>query len=512
MSSDAEPAPVGRAITVGIPEFAIANTELDEDADALEDLPLARPLTDEIGAALTRLGYQTTVHNSGLTSAELDEIVRTELRSTASGPVIVHVLSHSLQGGGLPKLLVLGKDGQATADVAQWLDRLQGQERAPYVLFLLDLCHSGSMARMPWQLEALDCNTLSWVIAACRPDEKAAEGRFTEALINVLDQVAQGLYGIDPDLPHVPLNKIAQAVGQEVARLTPPGHYRQAVTATVVDISCPPEEPGFFRNREHSQDGAERRGLRAAVDPDLSSFLAEVDEGLDPRHFVERALGLGPLRPHAAAGGRLVCCFRGRDHELRELSAWANGRGGQRLAVVTGSAGVGKSALLGILVCALHPKLSEPTKPIWSSVARAPYPLEEGEFAAIHVHGRTTASVTASLARQLGLPEDLSPATLIEQIAALPGQPVLVLDALDEAEDAAELIAMFLLPLVEALKARKDTRARVLLGVRKYTQFQPLLDIAEAAKALFDLDSVPENVLQDHLSQYVIELLRATDQ
>jgi hypothetical protein len=63
-----------------------------------------------------------------------------------------------------------------------------------------------------------------------------------------------------------------------------------------------------------------------------------------------------PGRPTRSAAGRIIAgCFTGRAPQLRQLFAWMDGDGG--VTVVTGSPGAGKSALLGLLVCAAHPGL-----------------------------------------------------------------------------------------------------------------------------------------------------------
>jgi hypothetical protein len=191
-----------------------------------------------------------------------------------------------------------------------------------------------------------------------------------------------------------------------------------------------------------------------------------VDPVLDEEHFRERAAGRGPARDRITCGG-----FTGRAVQLRQLAAWTDGDDGPdgagELVVVTGGPGAGKSALLGVLVCAAHPQLRAPTRELWRAAAARP--SENAHLAAVHARQRALAEITASLGRQLLGPdgalypgpdlypgEDVVPTAahtpdqLIIAIAQLPSPPVIVLDALDEALGAGQILERLLLPLAQA--------------------------------------------------------------
>jgi hypothetical protein len=184
----------------------------------------------------------------------------------------------------------------------------------------------------------------------------------------------------------------------------------------------------------------------AAVEPETARF---VDPALDEERFRGRLHALPWV------------CFTGRVDQLRRLATWMDshndladpsGRddgGGAGLRVVTGNSGVGKSALLGVLVCAAHPRLRESTQQLWWVAAHRP--SQNPHLAAVHAHQRGVAEITASLGRQpLGsygarypgpevfpggevFPADArTPAEPIVAIAGLAVRPVIVLDALDE--------------------------------------------------------------------------------
>jgi hypothetical protein len=116
--------------------------------------------------------------------------------------------------------------------------------------------------------------------------------------------------------------------------------------------------------------------------------------------------GWGAL-PRSAARVAVGLFHRSRRRQLRRLATWMDshndladpsGRddgGGAGLRVVTGNSGVGKSALLGVLVCAAHPRLRESTQQLWWVAAHRP--SQNPHLAAVHAHQRGVAEITASL-------------------------------------------------------------------------------------------------------------------
>jgi hypothetical protein len=99
------------------------------------------------------------------------------------------------------------------------------------------------------------------------------------------------------------------------------------------------------------------------VDRDL---IAQLDEALDAVHFTRRAAA-GEVLAAGSQNGFL----HGRARELDALRRWTMGRG-QAVTVLTGKPGVGKSALLGILVWAIHPGLRDQTKHLWRRTGVTP--------------------------------------------------------------------------------------------------------------------------------------------
>ena len=496
------------AAVISVSHFDTAGSQ-----PSLDDLPVPSELAEDLSETLRSLGYDTvTLGADPLPSKDLGQTVREQWEQAgADDLLIVHVLSHGHAADGDATVYVLGSDGtiDENADVAHWLASLQNVGGRPLTLLLLDLCSSGTAARLPWQQGVPAEDSRAWVIAACPPGLAAFDGRFTQAVARVLRALGDGELDTDPARPHVPLTVVARSIRQEVNRLTEEADGdQQQVTASLVDLSADPDLP-FFDNPNYRTDRQAR--LRAAVDPGLLPFLDDLDEGLDPRHFLERAAGVGGL---ADSSGEIVGCFTGRDRQLSQLSRWMNNVKDEllnpgTLCVVTGSPGVGKSALLGILVCAAHYKLREPTRPVWDRAAQVPHPVDD--MAAVHARGRSVASIVASVSRQLGMQAYETAAALADALCRNTGPtPVVVIDAVDEADDGPGLTTGLLLPLSAKTRLDGHPAVRLLVGVRQYEEYEPLLAEAQAQRAVINLDAVPAAEVEDNLNRYVTDLLRTT--
>ncbi len=476
-----------RALSIGVARF-----------EHHEPLDFAPELVREFSDVLAKVNYDVDKHPAeSLDGRQLGELVDEVLTAGQSDDlIIVHIVSHGELTDGDATVFALGSEGARHADnsIAHWLT-MQQQPGRPTALFLLDLCSAGTVARLPWQTR-LEGAPRAWVIAACSPNETAYDGRFSQATIAVLCALAAGELDVDPSLEYVPLHIVARAIRQEVNRLAAEADaYDQQVTASLVDLSADVEPP-FFANPAYSPHP--RLRLRAAVEPAVLPFLDDLDEGLDARHFLDRATGLGGL---AGSAADFVGCFTGRDQELRRISPWLNGHGNGSLYVVTGSPGSGKSALLGVLVCAAHPALRDATEAIWNRVAQAPLPITS--LAAVHARQRGLAAIVATIARQLSLPEGMGPAELVTKLRGT-HSTVIVVDALDEADDPTRIMSELLLPLTQ--EGEPGSPVRLLVGVRDYEQFVPLFERA----VVVDLDDVDQDVLENDLHVYITGLLRAT--
>ena len=164
------------------------------------------------------------------------------------------------------------------------------------------------------------------------------------------------------------------------------------------------------------------------------------------RHWKPRARGVSV---DSEQGYR----FRGRRRALTEIAAWL-GRPlpDRRVLVVTGSPGVGKSAVLGRVVTTSDPELRA-LLPAGDDGVRAGL---RSVACAVHAKGKTALEVAAEIARAAsarlpGEPGDLAPA-LREALAGRGYRFNVVIDALDEAAGAAQaraIVGKVVLPAAE---------------------------------------------------------------
>ena len=203
--------------------------------------------------------------------------------------------------------------------------------------------------------------------------------------------------------------------------------------------------------------------------------------------------------------------FRGRDTALAEIVEWlGRAEPDRRALVVTGSPGVGKSAVLGRVVTTADAGIRA-ALPLGDTGVKAPV----GSIAcAVHAKGKTALEVCVEIARaaSITLPdrvEDLAPALR----AALEEQPRdgrrfnVVIDALDEAStptDARSIVTGIVLPLVQTCS---PVGVQVLVGSRYRDNDGDLLGAFGEARHLLDLD-LPEYFSEDDLFAYALATLQ----
>ncbi|WP_405590735.1 hypothetical protein [Streptomyces sp. NBC_01190] len=509
------PAQERRALLIGVSGFHGPAQDplgdLDFARDAVQDL--AAVLTDGFGFSVTAVTAATEATEAGLTTARLGELVRETVEAAGSDSVLlVHLLTHGEARNGT--LYALGTDGtpHESTDIGGWLAGLQSVPGRPRVLFTLDLCNSGTVTELPWQPRYDRSGRRGWVVAACQPDRDAFNGHFTKALTTVLGDMAASRTDLTPSAPYIPLGTVVDAVRRTTLELADAHRiYRQYVTTSRVEVSDeavvlplfpnPAHKPAHRTGQQPAAGAASSRRLDA--NRKLGAFLDAAEHGTDLRHFVDSAAGLDGFREVPEGFG---AAFTGRAHELRRLSRWLGGDEASPVAVVTGSPGAGKSALVGVLVCAAHPELRTPTRALWENLATAPPPV--GGLVAAHARARGLEALTGSLARRLGLgalgPEQLLTALGTRRLA---GPPTLVIDAVDEADDPAAVCA-WLARVAALTHADGSAAARILLATRPSAESAELRGLAADGHYL-DLDQVSPTALLADLHTYVTALLRS---
>jgi len=291
---------------------------------------------------------------------------------------------------------VLGPDGaEVPTSVGEWLNRAEkrGGDFGP-VLFILDVCHAG--AAVGYQLQHLvDIgHPRAWVLAAAGSADPAYDGRLTRALSRYWTASGLESYGWTRRCV------ISRCVGcsarwigwcRSTRGVATPNRFIPATFPLHVDI----DRLEFFPNPgwDPALQGSDVRGQVVA---ELSALL---DEAFDPRHFMRRA---GAAEAVFGPVGRGFYPWpNGTAAAIAGLGDWdwADAARGDR------QAGVGKSALLGVMICAAHPALREPNPgPMGSAGGEYATASAGGCLAVVHARRRTVEEITASIARQWQLP------------------------------------------------------------------------------------------------------------
>lgn len=242
----------------------------------------------------------------------------------------------------------------------------------------------------------------------------------------------------------------------------------------------------------------ESAGEQAAAEWGWS--LAEDVEGR--RHWRPRARG---VTNDAEQGYR----FHGRDRALGEIISWIRSPViDKRVLVVTGSPGVGKSAVLARIITTADRNVAAEL-PTQDRARRAPIGSID---CAVHAKGKTALEVGHEVAKAASAPlsrylEDLVPGirSALEERGSRGF--TLVLDALDEVSDPEQarlIVRQLLLPLVEACS---DLGAKVLVGTRRQDDAGDLIDAFGLAHREIDLDQPSYFEIED-LQGYAMATLQ----
>ena len=456
------------------------------------------PVVDERAAAmalaLRRFGFSCT-SPPPVTGTELGNAVFAEVEACGPGDLLVVVVVGHGELSRTADLHVVGLDGTTPREtrVVDWVKEVENRPDGPRVLFFVDICYAGEVARSAYQLR-LPTPARATVFAACAPRSAAFDGRFTQAAAQVLDEMSRGLRHIPPEQEHIPLTALHVDIRDRLdALIVEEDASPQDMLSNLVEFRTAIEVPPFFANPDFDRRRAEV--LELGADPAIGGILAEVD-AIDPLHFMTRAAGHD--RP-----GR-TGCFTGRGTQLSELARWLDGVSTGDLRLVTGSPGTGKSALLGVLACAAYPELRRRTERIWTRVDHRP--AANQHLAIAHARQRGAAEIFAALATQLQLqaPDGgWTGRSFGAALAASPHRPTLLIDALDEAVRRTELAAD-LAGLVER------GECRVLVGTRRLPDLDPLHEIAVGTGGLVDLDDEERDQVHDNIRRYVEAVLELT--
>ena len=243
--------------------------------------------------------------------------------------------------------------------------------------------------------------------------------------------------------------------------------------------------------------------LQAASEVDQRQWgwtLARDPQG--PRHWRPRARGVSIQNER---GFR----FRGRTAALSQVVRWLDrAEPDRRVLVVTGSPGVGKSAVLGRIITTADAGVRQSLPPEDRAVKASLGSVS----CAVHAKGKTALEVAEEIARAAsaslpGKPGDLAP--VIREVLREPGGRKfnVIIDALDEAagpDQARVIMDEIVLPLI---KECSEAGAQVVVGTRRRDDGGELLDRFGDVLDVLDLDD-PQYFAEEDLAEYALACLR----
>ncbi|PWG14224.1 hypothetical protein DF268_06640 [Streptomyces sp. V2] len=389
-------------------------------------LPLVPGDLDTVRALFTGLGYRDAGRTLDATAAQLRAFLSdwAAADDRDDGALTLYFSGHGDRGPVDERHYLLCRDSRpgrlkGTALAADDLVGLVTETGLPRLLLIVDTCYAGQGAvdavrALAAQLVAArdaDPRTLTAfsVIAAARPLELAEDGAFARALRTALD---------DPTLggnrqPKLYLEQVVDRVNELL------GPFQHATWGTL------PSGEGFdfLPNPRYSPDV-----------PHEGTDLAEQRTALTPegrRRREELLSHFGPRGRGVERTGDRGTYFTGRTNALAHLAAWTDPATGPGDAlVVTGSAGVGKSSLLGRLVLLADPAHRAALPDLDPTTPAPPRRVD----AAIHARHKLLDDIVAAIADAAGVPADRAalPRALAERADPL----LIVVDALDEAGTA----------------------------------------------------------------------------
>ncbi|MDW8803840.1 hypothetical protein P1P68_03295 [Streptomyces scabiei] len=529
-----------QALVAGVGVFDEAEVS-EEDANdgytGLASLPSVGPAVREVASAFDRLGL--FVGGDPMTECDKAEfLARWDRLRTHAAPgeaLVVHFAGHGICSEGELFLGVSGADKReemldGTCVSVADLRKVAGRSGHP-VLLVLDVCGAGQ-ALVEQQLAELvarrpqDAARRVWFIGASAAGQAAFGAGLSTALAQVLQQLADGDLDLSPNVEFVPIEILAAVVDRRLVAIDAAAGRPGRTVVRTTDPAATATEAPFFRNPAYRTEVA---GVIAGIDPRLREFALNAAPGLDPLHFATRAAG----RPDLAE-----IAFSGRASALQRIEDWLDASPAEQRPVlaVTGGPGSGKSALLGVAACLLHPDL-EAEPHLGQRIGNAVpgfEPRQPATVLAVHARQLSLVQITEALYAQLrrqhpasgraggpygpdtarDLPEDAGVASFLAALCGV-GDVLVILDALDEAGDPAGIVTELLLPL--AALADQPGRAadgdvRLLVGTRPWWDSLPELHglLQEHPGAVLDLDPADEaerSVLAADLEGYLRKLL-----
>jgi hypothetical protein len=448
--------------------------------EALSEVPDALRSVVEV---LSILGFAVVAQGPGYQLNPTRTSLRAAVRKAADAAPVV-VLYYTGHGVDLERdtYYLVGKKSQpvslsesalAARDLLTLLTRRDDygspMTDQPTVLVILDCCFSGTagMAMLDEAQRGIG-NPNTWVITSAGAVEYAQQGVFVNAFCHAIREPTTGI-----SQEFLSLDAIVQSINDAHV-----GQMRQKARA-FPPATRPDGIPPFFPNPRY-QPGM--RGLTVA----------------DQQYWLSRVAG----GPEEQSAGFYLSGKTGRLRAAEHLARWIlDSSGPKPMAVVTGSPGTGKSALLALptlLTDRLRRRDPLRAATPGSIIQRIADLLPvETPVTAIHARGLNNDQIAGVIAQALGR----IPSTAFGLLESLDLAPqhhdrVVIVDAVDEAISPTTLVGELLIPL------SRQRSVRVVVGTRR-----SVLTGIEDIDTTIDLDTVgyrdPE-ALTDYINRLLI--------
>jgi WD40 repeat protein len=458
-----------------------------EELDDLQDVPKE---INDIQQLFTGLGYELEPEAMNLGHTSLLTRCADLRKSVVAGDVLVtYYTSHGRRDRERFYLLTTDSDLKCldeTAVAAEDFARLLIKDScAKQVLIILDVCSAGSgsvdITRLTTALAmtSRDRDPELYLIAATGIKQPAQQCAFTDAFTAVLANLDERLAGRTQ--PYLQLGSLIAEINKKLDPAISQVARWYCLGAVGECLAFP--NPNF------------RSNLRPGLDLETQAAFEE--------HWIPKA--------RSADMGVQGWYFTGREDALQLLVAWLNKPSSDgRARVVTGSAGSGKSAVLARIVTLSHSRLRQEVlgaklEPLPSTTL----PPEGGVNAAVLLRRKLLADVVADLTSQLLLPATDAQG-LRDAIAAAKRKTVLVIDALDEADERQPIVDELLRPLAVL------PHVFLLIGTRPDPGSEsrtsgPQVQAFAGASVELDLDTINFGKPED-VTEYIRRRLLATEE
>lgn len=384
---------------------------------------------EKIANAFRALGYDQLLGSTVENRDQLRVLFENARKSCTKGDLlVVYYTAHGATDAIENRFYLLTQESNiddlsGTALAAEDLARvLCTNSEAAQVLVILDACYAGAGAAQLAQLVARLAISSSpcpefFVIAAARPKQEAEQGALSQALALVVEN------------PHGQLGGSTQKflgafdVMEGIRQYLDKNHPAQQASFTCFGVQglC-----YLFPNPRY------RPGIPSGLDlATQRSFRT---------HWLPKAQGAGV--------GTSAWYFTGREQALKELVGWLRHSSSDgKTRVVTGGPGCGKSALLARIVTLSNEAYRKEILAAGESELLADTIPPTGVVsAAVHVRHMLLNDVVKAIADALGcMANDAT--ELLDAIRRRDDKTVIVVDALDEADEVAKIVSELVRPL-----------------------------------------------------------------